>query len=404
MPETLTELVAARLDGLLPDDRALLLDAAVLGQSFTTAALAAVSGIDAAVVEPRLRQLVRRELLAVQGNPRSPERGQHAFVQALVREVAYTTLSRADRKRRHLAAARHFESLGSDEVAGALAGHFLAAYRNTPAGPEADALAAQARIALGASAERAAGLGSHAQAVAFLEQALSVTSHPAEEAFLLERAGLSASLTADHYAAERYLVRATEIQRSLDDRSAAARTIAELGAALIHGSRYDRALAILEPSAVEFADLAGDPGAVALDSQLARALFLGQRHQRAVEVADRALAPAERGDLVALVADTLVTRGSALCGLRRPAAQGVGAIRAGIDLAQAGAWAHGDHLQGPDQPQCEPERLGRPGSVRRRSDRARAGGATRRSRRTRLHASERDAGRRGHGRLGLGSA
>jgi len=338
VPETLTELVAARLDALEPAHRALLLDAAALGQSFTTAALSAVSGIDAPALEQRLRGLVRRELLAVEGNPRSPERGQYAFVQALVREVAYNTLARRDRKVRHLAAARYFETLGTEEMAGALAGHYLAAYRNAPEGPEADALAAQARVALRGAAERAAALGSHDQAVAFLEQALSVTTDLPEQALLLERAGHSASLAADHEAAERFLVRATDIQRGLGDRPAAARTIAEVGAALIDGVRHDRALAILEPAAVEFSDLAGDPGTVALDSQLARALFLGQQHQRGVEVADRALAAAERGDLVALVADTLVTRGSALCWLRRPY-EGVGAIRTGIDLAQANGLA-----------------------------------------------------------------
>ena len=334
VPETLTELVAARLDALEAPDRVLLLDAAVLGQSFTTAALAAVSGIDEPDLEPRLRGLVRRELLAVEGNPRSPERGQYAFVQSLVREVAYNTLAKRDRKVRHLAAARYFEVLGTDELAPALAGHYLSAYRNAPGGAEADVVAAQARIALRAAAERAAGLGSHAQAVAFLEQALSVTTELSEQALLLERAGHSASLAADHDAAERYLVRASEIQRGLGDRSATARTIAELGRALIDGLRYGRALALLEPAAIEFADLAGDPGTVALDSQLARALFVGQQLQRAVEVADRALAPAERGDLVALVADTLVTRGSALCDLGR-SYEGVGAIRTGIDLARA---------------------------------------------------------------------
>jgi len=334
VPETLTELVAARLDALEPGDRVLLLDAAVLGQSFTMAALASVSGIDESDLEPRLWGLVRRELLAVEGNPRSPERGQYAFVQALVREVAYHTLAKRDRKVRHLAAARCFESLGTDELAGAIASHYLAAYRSAPEGAEADAVAVQARIALRAAAERAAGLGAHAQAVAFLEQALSVTPDLPEEALLLERAGHSASLAADHVAAERYLVRATDIQRGLGDRSAAARTIAELGGALIDGLHYDRALALLEPAAMELSDLAGDPGAVALDSQLSRALMRGKQPQRAVEVADRALAAAERGDLVALVADTLVTRGSALCDLGR-SYEGVGAIRAGIDIARA---------------------------------------------------------------------
>ena len=103
-------------------------------------------------------------------------------MQALIREVAYNTLSKQDRKTRHLAAARYFEGLGSDELAGALAGHYLAAQQNASEGAEADALAAQARIALRGAAERAAALGAHDQAVAFLEQALTITHDPLERA------------------------------------------------------------------------------------------------------------------------------------------------------------------------------------------------------------------------------
>ena len=44
VPETLTALIASRLDGLAAEDRALIQDAAVLGQSITLAGLAAVSG------------------------------------------------------------------------------------------------------------------------------------------------------------------------------------------------------------------------------------------------------------------------------------------------------------------------------------------------------------------------
>src|SRR5476651_2823559 len=90
----------------------------------------------------------------------------------------YTTLFRSakrDRKTRHLAAARFFESLGSDELAGALAGHYLAAHQNAPEGPEADALAGQARIALKSAADRAISLGAQDQAVSFFEQAIKVT-------------------------------------------------------------------------------------------------------------------------------------------------------------------------------------------------------------------------------------
>ena len=59
---------------------------------------------------------MRRELLVHEADPRSPERGQYAFVQALIREVAYNTLAKKDRKVRHLAAARFFETLDTEEL------------------------------------------------------------------------------------------------------------------------------------------------------------------------------------------------------------------------------------------------------------------------------------------------
>ena len=159
VPETLTALIASRLDGLAAEDRVLVSDAAVLGQSFTLAGL--VGGLRGRRGRPRAPAARPRPARAPDpgGRPRSPERGQYAFVQALIREVAYNTLARADRKRRHLAAARFFESLDSDELAGGLAGHYLAAQRNATEGPEADALGAQARIALRAAAERASRPG-----------------------------------------------------------------------------------------------------------------------------------------------------------------------------------------------------------------------------------------------------
>ena len=43
-------------------------------------------------VEPLLASLVRKEVLGVQADPRSPEHGQYGFLQDLVRHVAYETL------------------------------------------------------------------------------------------------------------------------------------------------------------------------------------------------------------------------------------------------------------------------------------------------------------------------
>ena len=121
VPDSLRSLIASRLDALEGRRRSLLQDAAVLGQVFATDALAAMTGEPDDALEPRLRDLVRRELLDVETDPRSPERGQFRFVQSLIREVAYGTLARRERRARHLAVARHYEAEGDDELAGALA-------------------------------------------------------------------------------------------------------------------------------------------------------------------------------------------------------------------------------------------------------------------------------------------
>jgi len=333
VPETLTALIASRLDALEPADRALLHDAAVLGQSFTLAGLAAVSGIDRAELEVRLHPLVRRELLTVESDPRSPEQGQYVFVQALIREVAYNTLARKDRKTRHLAAARFFEALGP-ELAGALAGHYLAAYRNAPEGLEADALSAQARIALRAAGERAAALGSHQQAIAFYEQALTVTRDPAEEAALHEEAAESAAAVERGDETEAHFRAALERRAGLGDRAAEARTTSAYGHALLDVFRWEPALALLAAASQRFADLEDDPALVTLNGQLARAYFLNEKHRDAVAAADGVLEAAERLDLVEVVADTLVTRGSALVALGRRY-EGIGAVEAGHRLAAA---------------------------------------------------------------------
>ncbi len=333
VPETLTALIASRLDGLDPADRTLIQDAAVLGQSFTLEALSAVSGLDVVELEPRLRGLVRRELLTIEVDPRSPERGQYAFLQALIREVAYNTFAKKDRKARHLAAARFFEQLGSDELAGALAGHYLAAHANATQGPEAEALAAQARIALKAAADRAVSLGAHDQAVALLEQALTVTTDPAEEADLLERAGESATAAARYDQSEILLRRAIELHRQRDDRTGAARATAALAKPLLRGARTEAALALLVPASAEYADLSPDPVVAALDGQLASAYVFNEEHRRAIEVAERVLDAAEHRDLVAILAATLVTKGFALGSLGR-LREGIGVIRAGEELAR----------------------------------------------------------------------
>ena len=130
VPDSLHSLIASRLDALPVSDRLLVQDAAVLGKTFTIAALGAVTGVESKELEARLNDLVQREIFLVDTVPRSPERGQYGFVQSLIREVAYQTLSNENRKARHVTAARYFASLDEADLIDAVATHYVEAHRN----------------------------------------------------------------------------------------------------------------------------------------------------------------------------------------------------------------------------------------------------------------------------------
>ncbi len=335
VPETLTALIAARLDALDPADRDLVADAAVLGQSFSIAGLSAVSGTPESELEPRLRALTRRELLVHDVDPRSPERGQYAFVQALIREVAYNTLSKRDRKVRHVAAARYFENLGTDELAGGLAGHYLAAQRLAADPAEADALAAQARVALRGAAERASALRSYEQAITFLEQSLEITTDPAE------RAGLHASIVAagnqglDVALVVRHAEAAVVERRRTGDREAIALAIAEHGRAIRYGSLIPRARWRSSCAAwEEFSDLEHTPAGVELMSVIAASYSGLNDVDQARTWVERYLPIAERLGLLAATTRGMVARGSGLLMVGRPR-EGIVLLRGAHQLAVA---------------------------------------------------------------------
>ena len=79
VPETLHALIAARLDSLTQEERRLVQDGSVLGKTFTKNGLTALTGLADADLEPLLVGLVRKEVLSIQADPRSPERGQYSL-------------------------------------------------------------------------------------------------------------------------------------------------------------------------------------------------------------------------------------------------------------------------------------------------------------------------------------
>ncbi|MDP9318371.1 MAG: AAA family ATPase, partial [Actinomycetota bacterium] len=131
VPASLTAVIAVRLDGLPPAERELVKGLAVLGDTFARRAVAAVSDAPDEQLDEWLRTLVRREFLGVRSDPLSPERDQYMFVQAMLRSVAYDTLTRRERKLRHRAVADHLRAAFPDEgadVAEVIAAHLLEAY------------------------------------------------------------------------------------------------------------------------------------------------------------------------------------------------------------------------------------------------------------------------------------
>ncbi|MFN8232400.1 MAG: hypothetical protein U0V56_02585 [Actinomycetota bacterium] len=232
VPETLHTLIAARLDGLSAEERTALQDASVLGRFFTVDGLAALTGHTVERLEPILSSLVRKELLTLQTDPRSPERGQYGFLQDLVKKVAYEMLSRKDRKARHLDAAAYLESVfGTEEgeFAEIIASHYRDAYRSAPQAPDAHEITVKAGERLVQAGERAASLAASLEAQRYFEEALELTEDEAERARLHERAG-QMSVTAGRYdEAAAHFQEAISLFESSDASHAAARVGARLG-------------------------------------------------------------------------------------------------------------------------------------------------------------------------------
>ena len=132
LPDNIRGLVAARLDTLSPGERATLEDAAVLGRSGPVTALATLAVDRVPIDAPAkydddgrnaLEGLVAKDILFLEGD-------RWTFRSESVREVAYNTLTKASRARRHAAIAELFvndEALGRGERLEQVAVHLAAA-------------------------------------------------------------------------------------------------------------------------------------------------------------------------------------------------------------------------------------------------------------------------------------
>ncbi|MGH2872355.1 MAG: hypothetical protein ACRDL5_07810, partial [Solirubrobacteraceae bacterium] len=302
-------LLASRLDALEADERSLMKAMSVFGGSFPRQAVLALTGADEQDVDRLLAGLVRKQVLVVRADPLSPERGQYAFAQGMLRAVAYESLSRRERKQRHLAAADHLRTAfagDGEEVAEVIATHLLDAHRAAGDDPDADELRRQAVEALSRSARRASAVGAPGAARRAYEQAAEIAD-PVDRAGLLEAAGQMASRSGDgeaalalvDAAADRYARAGRERERALTAVSAA-RALIRLGRLQ---EAIDRVIGALDT--VGGGDrLDDDVGR--LSEVLGRALTFAGEHERAAPVIDTALRIAQAHELSDVLGHALV--------------------------------------------------------------------------------------------------
>jgi tetratricopeptide (TPR) repeat protein len=312
VPETLQALIAARLDGLTAEERRLLQDGAVLGKTFTRQGLVALSGVADEQLEALLASLVRKEVLGVQSDPRSPERGQYGFLQDLVRHVAYETLSKRERRARHVAAAEQLERAfpGEEEVVEVIASHYLAAYEAALGSDDAGELKAKGRNSLIRAGKHAASLAAATEARRYFEQAAELAEQPLERAELLADAGGMAGYAGDPETARRLMEESIAIYEAADDTHTAARVAGRLGRFQTFGSHRDEALSRLERAFDLIATDEPDEALAMLAAQLSRVYWFGGDLERASERAELALDIAEKQRLIKTLAVALRAKGA----------------------------------------------------------------------------------------------
>jgi len=294
IPETLHALIAARLDGLSPDERRLLGDAAVLGKTFTPQALGLLSGLERDRLEELLNAMVRREVLGLQSDPRSPEQGQYTFLQDLLRQVAYETLPKRERREKHLAAAEHLSAaLGEEEVAEVVASHLLDAFRLDPTATDAEALRARAHLAFLRAGERAASLGASSEAQRYFQQAAELGTDSAERAAAFSRAGEMAVATGENENAVGLFEEAIRLYEMTGETHAAARDSSRLAMVEQASGRIEEAIQRLEGAYGLVGEDDPDPDLVFLILRLGRAHFFAGNLERAAELTERGLDLAE---------------------------------------------------------------------------------------------------------------
>jgi class 3 adenylate cyclase/tetratricopeptide (TPR) repeat protein len=312
VPESIHGLIAARLDTLPLERKALLQDAAVLGKVFWAGAVGAMGDRDPHEIGRSLHELARKELVRLSRQSSMEGDAEYGFWHALVRDVAYQQIPRAQRAAKHVAAARWLEVAAVERVEDLAyhTGEALALAEATgDAALQADVGPRAARYA-SLAGERALGLDAP-RALGLLERAKALTPEqdPGFPLVLMRWAAAAREagrLPEAVEALEGAIARFDAVHDTLHAGEARARlssmrwSLGEPDSLAV----AKRAVKMLEPT----------PGPELVDamSRVASSHYISGRYAAAVEMSDRALALAEQLAL-AVPGHVLATRGFSRC-------------------------------------------------------------------------------------------
>jgi class 3 adenylate cyclase/tetratricopeptide (TPR) repeat protein len=337
LPETLQGIVAARLDGLATDEKAVLQDAAVFGKVFWAGGL----GLEADRSSPLLRSLERKGFLTRQRRSSVEGESEWAFSHMLLRDVAYSQIPRAERAAKHRAAAEWIESLGRPEdYAELLAHHWRSALELTAAsGQNTAELVDPARRALRDAGTRAFSVNAYATAAAYYEDALALwPEEDAERSQLLYRWADALYLADDDRALQALETARDALLEDGDDQTAAE---AEVSVSRIWWHRGQRDESFRHDTrAAELAGAATSSAAARVLAYRARTRMIAGDPREGLRLGEQALAMAEMLGNEEIRVHALATVGSSKGYLGDPAGRAdlehALEIALGVRSAQAG--------------------------------------------------------------------
>ena len=278
LPLTVREAIAARIDALPAEARSVLVAAAVVGRTFWRGAVTAVGvtgDVDTALSTLEQKDLLRRDVPS-----RIAGEAQFRFKHVLIRDVAYGTVPRAERRRAHAAVAAYLENAvaaAAETVPTMLAHHWREAGEPARAIPY-----------LTAAAEAARRSWAQQAAIDLYSLAIDLTEDPQLQRTLRLQRGIA---LVGWWEMDRAAEELASLAPELEGRERLEALIA-LGHAYVWTERDEEALAVAHEAAAQL-EVVGDetarPAVMAMESQA-----LGMRGaegdlERAYELGERSL-------------------------------------------------------------------------------------------------------------------